>query len=108
MLAVKVRLLRVRDEELGFVRIGIISRVGHGDDTSSVKLAITRYADQMRNYQERISTRTDFERCPNFVREWCAPDALAAFASARWVTCLDHEPPYVTVEYTIIKVARCA
>ena len=38
VLSIEMGLLRVCDEELGFIGVGVFARVGHGDDPTSVEL----------------------------------------------------------------------
>jgi hypothetical protein len=82
--AVEVSLFRVSDEELRFVRVW--PRVGH----------------------RHHSTGIESECRPDLVIEGFTVDALAAFASTRRVTCLDHEPFDVSVKNTAIVVIGSA
>ena len=84
VLAVQMRLLSVRDEELGLV--GVRTGIGACDDAATVKL----------------------EGRPDFICERLAPDRLAALASARRIAGLDHEGLDVTVPFDIIVRAGSA
>lgn len=78
ILAVKMILLRVRDEKLSLV--GVWSGVGTGDDASSIEL----------------------ERRADLVSESLAPDRLSTFARTRRIASLNHERLDVAVPLYIV------
>ena len=79
-----MRLLGISDEELRSIRIGAIVR--HGQDSPVSVLQIF----------------------PQFIIEFFAPNALTAFSSISWISCLDHEPFDISMEDAAIIITRSA
>lgn len=83
VLAVQMRMLGVRDEELGLVGIG--TGIGASDYAPAVEL----------------------ERGADLIRKWLAPYGLAALACASGIASLDHERLDVAVPLDIVVRAGC-
>ena len=95
-----MRLFGVGDEELGLV--GVRARVCHGEDATVVELEDVNSACMTRM---RKRGSTDLEGGADLIRKRLPPDALAAFARARRITCLDHEAFDVPVPQAVIIIA---
>lgn len=105
-----MRLLGVRDEELGLVRIR--ARVGHGHNPTSIKFEggadfVAEWL-ALSVFYERVGQKTRLVEVKRQDRKrGTHPDRLATFSCPCWVTRLDHETFDVAMKDAVIVGPAC-